>query len=133
MLFLAFNAGIVVLIWLVQLVIYPSFRHIDESEFVDWHASYTTRVSFVVIPLMFGQVGMISYEFYENGFLPVLLLQGLFVFVAWVVTFAISVPCHNVLSEKKSGKEIERLIKTNWIRTAVWTAVLLLDIPRMFS
>ena len=33
--------GAVVLIWLVQLVIYPSFLHYAESDLVNWHKIYT--------------------------------------------------------------------------------------------
>jgi hypothetical protein len=33
--------GLVVLIWLVQLIIYPSFGEIERGRFLLWHAGYT--------------------------------------------------------------------------------------------
>ncbi|MEQ9363414.1 MAG: hypothetical protein RIF32_04185, partial [Leptospirales bacterium] len=51
-----FHFGLVVLIWLVQLVIYPAFMYADAEQFTDWHRVYTERVSLVVVPLMLGQL-----------------------------------------------------------------------------
>lgn len=55
-----FHFGLVVLIWLVQLVIYPSLAHIAVDRFRDWHRRYTERVSLVVVPLMFAQLGLVA-------------------------------------------------------------------------
>jgi hypothetical protein len=46
---------------------------------------------------------------------------ALAVVVAWVVTFAVSVPLHGVLAAGKDAAAIEQLIRTNWLRTAAWT------------
>ena len=48
--------GMCVVLWLVQLVIYPSFLRVEPSELITWHKAYTFRVSFVILPLMFGQL-----------------------------------------------------------------------------
>jgi hypothetical protein len=40
----------------------------------------------------------------------------------WGVTFLVSVPCHAVLSQGFDASAHARLVDTNWIRTAAWTA-----------
>ena len=120
----AIDLGMVVLIWLVQLVIYPSFRFADPNRFVDWHHSYMQRVSYVVMPLMLTQALCIGITCFLQPDLGTL-FSAVCMLVAWIVTFTYSVPCHNQLQNAGNASEwIERLIKTNWIRTIAWTLVL---------
>ncbi|MEJ7637421.1 MAG: hypothetical protein WKF75_05360 [Singulisphaera sp.] len=53
--------GLVVLIWLVQVIIYPAFAEISPDRFVSWHAGYTRAVTWVVAPLMLGQVALLAW------------------------------------------------------------------------
>jgi hypothetical protein len=53
--------GMVVVLWLVQLVIYPSFLTCDPARFVDWHRTYTSRVAWVIIPIMFAQLPLTAW------------------------------------------------------------------------
>lgn len=124
----AVNFGMCVLIWIVQLIIYPSFEEIEESQFPQWHKRYTFRISCLVIPLMISQVVLLGRLIYLNSFNTVFILQGLLIFVAWVVTFTLSVPCHKKLSEKKDTSQIKRLTASNWLRTAAWTITSILDL-----
>jgi hypothetical protein len=48
--------GLVVLLWLVQWIIYPSFLQVAPERLVKWHAQYTQRMGYIVMPLMFGQL-----------------------------------------------------------------------------
>jgi hypothetical protein len=53
--------GLIVLIWLVQLVIYPAFASIAPERFARWHARYTRTVTWIVAPLMLGQAGLLGW------------------------------------------------------------------------
>jgi hypothetical protein len=44
----------------------------------------------------------------------------LVVFV-WIITFFVQVPLHNQLSTSRSSAAITKLVKSNWLRTALWT------------
>lgn len=121
------NFGLVVMIWLVQLIIYPSFYEIEESRFADWHRLYTKRISYVVIPLMILQVILLIYFLTQEGIGPVRVLQSVLITAAWGITFFVSVRCHNRLSIGKEKSAIRRLVSTNWYRTAAWTLVPVLD------
>ena len=113
------DSGLFVLIWLVQLIIYPSFRYTKEAYFVQWHARYTLLMGLVVSPFMLTQAGIEGLLLFQNEvrwwrIAPITLI--------WLATFSLSVPCHRQL--QKSGKNlstINRLVATNWIRTILWS------------
>ena len=120
--------GLVVLIWLVQLIIYPSLAHIDAAEFAGWHRRYMMRITVIVGPLMLAQAVLAV-----NAFLPAPDAAGLPVLagiaLVWLSSLLFSVPCHRKL--RAGGKDpavIRRLVRTNWIRTVLWTAVFLLGL-----
>lgn len=46
---------------------------------------------------------------------------GLLLAIIWISTFYIQVPIHQRLLEIKDTDLLERLVRTNWIRTAAWT------------
>ncbi|MGC6423438.1 MAG: hypothetical protein ACON4O_00460 [Lentimonas sp.] len=120
--------GMVVLLWLVQFVIYPSFLRIDSEKLVDWHQSYTFRVSFVIIPMMFGQMGLWVYHAVQNTSLPN--ITGLtLVSICWILTFCVSVPLHNRISKGEGSDAVLRaLIDTNWYRTVCWSAIFIVGL-----
>ncbi|MFM7552563.1 MAG: hypothetical protein ACKO7Q_06955, partial [Actinomycetota bacterium] len=39
----------------------------------------------------------------------------------WAVTVLLSVPAHARLSARYDAAALDRLVRTNWIRTAAWT------------
>ena len=115
------DSAMLILIWLVQLIIYPAFRSIEPAMFRNWHHRYMTTISFFVIPLMLLQAVCIGLQLYyfRN---PLTLAAAAAVITAWLVTFSISAPCHQQI--QKEGPEqdvINRLLFSNWIRTACWS------------
>jgi hypothetical protein len=120
--------GLLVLIWLVQIIIYPTFREISQERFVAYHRRYTGQISFFVVPLMFGQLGLHGYALMQDMHVLSICIM-VFIIIAWLCTFGLSVPCHNQLA--KHGYDIaviNRLVLTNWLRTTAWTGVVILDI-----
>ncbi|MBW7877137.1 MAG: hypothetical protein H3C47_14240 [Candidatus Cloacimonetes bacterium] len=122
------NFGLFVLIWLVQVIIYPSFHKIDNSCFVDWHSQYTKSISFFVVPLMTAQIILAIMLGLKSGFNFWLNTQICLIAVIWLATFAGAVPCHKILFSGKDFAVINRLIRINWIRTILWTIVSLIDL-----
>ena len=113
--------GLVVLIWIVQLIVYPTFFVIAEDDFAGWHQRYTRLISYIVGPLMLAQMGLHAYGLYTAASAPGW-VAALFIAGAWIVTFSLSVPCHNTLaSQGKSIPVIQKLIRTNWVRTVFWS------------
>ncbi|MBU0943061.1 MAG: hypothetical protein KKE53_01295 [Proteobacteria bacterium] len=116
------DSGLFILIWLVQLVIYPSFTYTEKKSFSDWHARYTALIGLIVSPMMLTQVGIELFFFTEEVHRLRILLIGL----AWLATFSLSAPCHFRLHRQgKDSAIIKRLISTNWTRTLLWSLLFL--------
>ena len=121
------DIALAMLIWLVQLIIYPAYLSIDKEQFSVWHHRYMRTISYIVIPLISAQALCIGFQCLENNSLLVRFQAILFI-VAWTTTFTLSVPCHKKLQTKGWNEGVtKRLIYTNWIRTFAWSAVLVLD------
>ncbi|HBH27625.1 MAG: hypothetical protein N839_0013065 [Desulfofustis sp. PB-SRB1] len=125
------NGGLVVLIWLVQLIIYPAMVHWPLPSFCAIHRWYTSRISLLVIPLMSGQALLVGYGLVTN-FSALLLVQASLVAIAWGLTFFLFVPLHARLSRGYDIAVIRRLVAANWFRTILWSAVSGLDIARVY-
>ena len=127
-----FDFGIVIVVWLAQVIMYPCLAHIERDAFVPWHREYSSRIAFFVIPLLCGQaiiVGILVY--YDTSLLTV--LSAALISLCWASTFGLSVPCHAQL--QRSGKDlhlIRKLVWTNLIRTVLWTAVFLIGIWQQY-
>ncbi|MDG1242999.1 MAG: hypothetical protein P8R37_12755 [Opitutae bacterium] len=122
--------GLVVLLWLVQRIIYPSFSQVVPERLVEWHAHYTQRVGYIVVPLMFGQLGLSVLAVWQVGggldWLDLLLVLS-----CWGLTFGFSVPLHQQIAAGESQPQVlQRLVLTNWPRTLVWTVIFALGFWR---
>jgi hypothetical protein len=113
--------GLVVLIWLVQVIIYPAFADVSADRFARWHAGYTRAVTWIVAPLMLSQAALLSWLMVVRPSRPVV-MATVAVGVAWFWTFAVAVPCHDRLQEDGLDRAVvTRLISANWVRTVAWT------------
>lgn len=127
---IVFDAGMLILIWMVQLIIYPSFAYYNPDELKKWHNTYTRKISLLVIPLMFGQLGAGIYELIDSGTVLSVIKITLIVCV-WVITFAQFVPLHGSI-DQTNPKELPLLVKTlvkkNRPRTLLWTLIFLIGL-----
>jgi len=122
---LLLDFGLVVLIWIIQRIVYPSFLYYNTENLVAWHRIYTSRFSAIVIPLMLGQLGLCIYQ--------VITLSSLYTFISlviiiliWIATFSQFVPIHSKISQGiVNEKMLISLVKKNWIRTVLWTLLFL--------
>ena len=122
------NACLFAVIWLTQIIVYPGMLFYSEREMTVWHPRYTHRISYIIAPLMLGQLSLYLTVLWTN--LSIFSMLGLlFVLVSWYVTFIIAVPLHNNIESQSETKEIRlRLIKINWYRTAAWTGSFILSL-----
>lgn len=122
---LLIDFGLVVLIWIVQRIVYPSFLYYKPNDLIKWHRAYTSRFTFIVMPLMLGQLGISIYQLIIKIDLYTV-LSLIIIILIWVSTFLQFVPIHNEIHKGKvSQKMLDTLIKKNWIRTFLWTALFL--------
>lgn len=119
------------LIWIIQLVHYPSFAYVSPSEFVAFHQHHTSSIAPIVLPLMTAELAITTYLAYQCSFDWSYLLPLLIVLAIWGSTFFIAVPLHQQLAFAKNDISITQLVQTNWIRTLLWTLKALL-LTRLF-
>lgn len=131
---LIFDSATFVLIWAVQLAIYPGLTYYGYTELKVWHRSYTKRITLVVLPLMIGQLGFsIGSVISENSFLSISKL-GLIVII-WIMTFSIFVPLHHRIDDADEAENrsiTSKLVKKNWWRTLLWSLVFILSAYKTF-
>lgn len=128
---LSVDSGFFVLIWLVQVIIYPSFRYIDKEKLYHWHGLYTRKILYFVGPMLFIQTGVIALQIL---FEPLLfLVDGLILAGIWINTFFIAVPVHGELDRGANPKEtVEKLLRVNRWRALGWTALFIFSLVRAF-
>ena len=124
---LAFNSGLLVLAWILQLVVYPTFRVIEGSKLKEWHGTYVVRASIISLPIMFGQLATAMVDlFHHQGILEITII--LLLVILWILTIFFALPAHQLVSDGEKNQEgIITLIRRQWSRTAIWTLVWLLD------
>lgn len=115
--------GLVILIWMVQLTVYPSFKHFTRDGLLHWHSRYTKNMAIIVIPLMFGQLIIYSYQVFASQNLFSILGLAI-VILLWVSTFVQFVPMHQQINgNQHTDKTLAQLVMRNWIRTALWSVL----------
>ncbi len=115
-----FMAGV---IWFVQFVHYPLFGDVDQQAFVRYEAHHTTRTTWVVLPPMVAELALaFILALRAPAGQHFLAWTGAALAVAiWLSTFLLQVPCHRRLSQGFEAAIHQRLVRGNWLRTALWT------------
>ncbi|MEY4616180.1 MAG: hypothetical protein RJB66_1140 [Pseudomonadota bacterium] len=108
-------------IWVIQLIQYPSFLVVSQDHFVSFHARHSAVMGLLVGPVMILElVSALSLVWLQPHLVSIINLA--MVVGLWLLTFFVSVPLHNQLSLGFSTETINRLIETNWPRTFLWTS-----------
>lgn len=122
---LVIASGLLVLIWMIQLVVYPSFSYYNSESLVIWHKKYTNRFGPIVMPLMIGQLGIGLYQVI-TAISTYTIVNFIIITLLWSSTFLQFVPIHdNIAKGKASETMLVSLVKKNWIRTVLWTILFL--------
>lgn len=118
---LLIDFGLMVLIWMIQLVVYPGLCHYPNRELEVWHKQYKNRIAVIVGPLMLVQLVISVLQFREVQNIYTWASLGI-ILIIWLLTFLIFVPLHNAITPNQSCDEITSdLVKKNWWRTFLWT------------
>lgn len=120
--------GLVVLIWIIQLIIYPSFLYYKTENLIIWHKNYMPLIGYIVGPLMLLQLALVICLLIRqlsvyNGMSLVL------IGIIWIVTFLQFVPIHKDISKGSvTNQLLLSLVKKNWLRTILWTVLFVFNL-----
>ena len=121
------NSILLGIILLTQFVNYPLFKKIH-NEFEDYHSDYTTRMGFVVAPIMTLELLFVVLLLTNNNIDNYTIAIAISTLLIWISTFFIQVPIHKKIAYKKDLRKIKKLIYTNLIRTFLWTIKLFFSV-----
>ncbi|MGJ8684368.1 MAG: hypothetical protein ACSHWW_07080 [Nonlabens sp.] len=131
---LAIDFGLVVLIWMVQLLIYPSFEYFAGNGLARWHRKYARNIAIIVVPMMLAQIGLAIYFWtYYPAMVAPNIIYSILVALTWITTMLIFIPLHAAIDKNPTDTSIcIKLTRLNWIRVIIWTAIVVLDIFLIF-
>lgn len=126
-----FDSGLLVLILIVQLIIYPSFLHYEPKRLLIWHAAYTGKIALIVLPLMFGQLSIALFQVYQAQDFDTIFYAAI-VLILWVTTLTKFAPMHGQISNGKTDEIfLKKLVHLNWIRTLLWSVLFIHTLSKL--
>lgn len=116
-------------IWVVQIVHYPSFYFIDKQKYQVFQEFHMHKISMIVVPMMVLEIfsGLILiFNFYHNNGHTTFYLSVFMLICIWTITGSIFTKLHNELLKGYDKSIIKKIIEWNWSRTLLWTLRLFL-------
>ena len=113
------------IIWVIQLLHYPTFHFIKESDYVEFQHFHMQRISFIVVPVMIIELisgFMLVYYFRSN----LLILCLIILLVIWLITFVFFTKLHQSLLGGYDKIIVNKLVQINWSRTVLWSLRLII-------
>ena len=111
-------------IWTVQLLTYPMMKAVPADGFVAYELMHRNRVTTllaVLAPLeLVATAGVVVFVTDVPGWLSI--GAAIVLFLIWLSTLLFFAPLHMRLSAAFDPMVHRRLVRTNWLRTAAWTA-----------
>jgi len=130
---LLIDFGLMILIWIIQLIVYPSFLHYTEKDLVLWHKKYTALIGYIAGLLMLGQLVVSVYQICNTMTLYHSISLVLIVII-WALTFLQFVPMHNKISKGRiSESMLVQLVQKNWSRTILWTLLFIYSFMQIIT
>ncbi len=111
-------------IWIVQILHYPLLAGVGAEGYTAYHNLHTSRITPVVAPAMIVELLTaiyFSFVMFDRIDRSYFLFGLILVLIIWASTFFVQVPLHEKLSKGFAADKHQRLVWTNWIRTAAWT------------
>ena len=119
---LALASIMVGVIWVIQLVHYPSFRFTDREKYVSFQIFHMRNISFIVVPVMILEIlsGLLLVLYHSNHE-SLLRISFILLLIIWLVTALFFAQIHQKLSKGYDETLVRNLVSLNWIRTLLWT------------
>ena len=113
------------IIWVIQLLHYPTFHFIKESDYVEFQHFHMQRISFIVVPVMIIELlsGFMLVYYLRSNLLTICLIILLFI---WLITFVFFTKLHQSLLDGYNKTIVDKLVKINWSRTILWSLRLII-------
>ena len=113
------------IIWVIQLLHYPAFHFIKESDYVEFQHFHMERISFIVVPVMVLELfsAFMLVYYIQSNLLILCLIILLFI---WLITFIFFTKLHQSLLGGYDKTIVDKLVRINWSRTILWSIRLII-------
>ena len=113
-------------IWVIQLVHYPSFHFVELKQYTAFQRFHMSRISYLVIPAMLTELFTLILIVISMDQIDTLVLAStiLLIFI-WLMTAVFFSGVHQKLTLGYDQTVVDKLVKLNWGRTLLWTLRLL--------
>ncbi len=124
---LIFTSIMTGVIWVIQIVHYPSFHFIEKELYTAFQKFHMNKISIIVIPIMLAELitGMMLF-LDKSSKSPFLIVSFVILVLIWLITGVFFSKAHNELMTGYQELVVNQLVAMNWIRTLLWTLRLLL-------
>ena len=124
---LIFTSIMTGVIWVIQIVHYPSFHFIEKELYTAFQKFHMNKISIIVIPIMLAEIitGMMLF-LDKSSKSPFLIISFVILVLIWLITGVFFSKAHNELMTGYQELVVNQLVVMNWIRTLLWTLRLLL-------
>ena len=114
-------------IWIIQLVHYPSFHFIELKQYTTFQRFHMSRISYMVIPAMLTELFTLILIVISMDQIDTLVLaSAILLMFIWLMTAVFFSGVHQKLTLGYDQTVVDKLVKLNWGRTILWTLRLLL-------
>ena len=113
------------IIWFVQIVHYPLMADVGQEGFRRYSQRHIERTQWVVSGpmLMEALTAAAMLAWYPLHLLsPILMVAEVMLLVVWLSTACLQLPLHWRLTQGFDHQRLQKLVRSNWIRTIAWTA-----------
>ena len=114
-------------IWVIQLVHYPSFHFVELKQYNTFQRFHMSRISYVVIPAMLTELFTLILIVISMDQIDTLVhASAILLIFIWLMTAVFFSGVHQKLTLGYDQTVVDKLVKLNWGRTLLWTLRLLL-------
>lgn len=113
------------LIWMVQIVHYPLMARVSPDTFTAYEAAHQKRIGPIVGPAMLIElISALWLILQPDPLLPTHLawISLALLILIWLSTAALQIPLHRRLALAYNEQHLGQLVRSNWIRTVLWSA-----------
>jgi len=124
---LIFTSIMTGVIWVIQIVHYPSFHFIEKELYTAFQKFHMNKISIIVMPIMLAElITGIMLFLDKSSKSPFLTISIIILVLIWLITGVFFTKAHNELITGYQELVVNQLVVMNWVRTLLWTLRLLL-------
>jgi len=119
---LIFSSIMTGVIWVIQIVHYPSFHFIEKELYTAFQKFHMNKISIIVIPIMLAELITGIMLLFDKSSKSFFLITSLIILILiWAITGVFFSKVHSKLIFGYQELVVNQLVVMNWIRTLLWT------------